>query len=367
MMGLLGPITAVEFQRYVIDLAMIFGIFFIVTLSLNFQYGNAGVPNMASALSASIGGYTITTIITRLIYWIGMQAGLDLLPLTNVTHWTQHNNCFNVESMNGYIQSHASLGVALLFLSLALGYGAGWALGFLISIPAIRLEATYIIISLLILTDASKFLARSYIPISGGSRGMFVPNILSWYPGDRTILLAVITLTIGIIFYIVLRTMINSPFGRLMRAARENEVTLNSVGKNVVKIKRSVLMFGSGITAVAGVLLSYYYSYVIDGNFSGVVWTYWPWLMLAVGGIGNNAGVFFGCAVVLGLKQLIMNSKWQLASFIWYPVVLFEQQLLGLLLLAVLILKPKGLFPAKPLHIRGVDYRRIIFEEEIMG
>jgi len=73
-MGLLGPVTAVEFQRYVIDIAMMFGIFFIVALSLNFQYGNAGVPNMACALSASVGGYTVTTIITRLIYWIGSQA-----------------------------------------------------------------------------------------------------------------------------------------------------------------------------------------------------------------------------------------------------------------------------------------------------
>jgi len=364
-MGLLGPVTAVEFQRYVIDIAMMFGIFFIVALSLNFQYGNAGVPNMACALSASVGGYTVTAIVSRLIYWIGSQAGLDILPLTNETHWAQHNNCINVETMNAYIQSHAVLGIAMLVLSLALGYAAGWALGYVISLPVFRLKATSIIIFLLILTDASRYLVRGYVPISGGPHGMFVPNVLAWYPGDRTIPMTVIMLTFGILCYFVLRTMINSPFGRLMRAARENEVTLNSVGKDVTAIKRSVLMFGSGIISVAGVILSFYYSFVIDGNFSEMTWTYWPWLMLAIGGIGNNAGAFIGCAVVLGLRRLIIASRLLLSSFIWYPIVLFEQQLLGLMFLAILIIRPRGLMPEKPLRIRGVDYSRIMFDEDL--
>ena len=52
MIGLLGSIAATAYQRIVIDLAMMFGLLFIVTLALNFQYGNAGVPNMACGLYA---------------------------------------------------------------------------------------------------------------------------------------------------------------------------------------------------------------------------------------------------------------------------------------------------------------------------
>ena len=68
MMGLLDLMTTFGIQRTIIDAAMFFGIIFIVTLSLNFQYGNAGVPNIACALSAAIGGYTVSAIVTRLIY-----------------------------------------------------------------------------------------------------------------------------------------------------------------------------------------------------------------------------------------------------------------------------------------------------------
>jgi len=96
---------------------------------------------------------------------------------------------------------------------------------------------------------------------------MFVPNVLAWYPGDRTILTAVSTLIIGIVCYFILRTMLNSPYGRLMRAVRENDVTVSSVGKDVVAIRRNVLMFASGITAVLGVLVAYYYSFVIETNY----------------------------------------------------------------------------------------------------
>ena len=355
--------AAVGYQRVVIDMAMFFGLFFIVTMALNFQYGNAGVPNMACALSASMGGYVVSAIVTRLIYWIGMQAGLEILPLASKLDWTEHNNCLNVSMMNDYIQTHAFLGITMFLFSLALGFVAGWALGYVISLPAIRLRATHLIISLIVMADASRILVRNIVPISGGTMGMFVPNVLAWYPGDRAILTAVVTLTIGIVCYFIMRTMLNSPYGRLMRAVRENDVTLNSMGKDVTAIRRNVLMFGSGITALSGVLLSYYYSFVIDGNFSSSTWTYWPWMMLMIGGPGNYAGTYIGCALVFAMRRLIIFSKWHLARLIWYPIVIFEQQLLGLLILVILILRPKGLIPEKPLRIAGIDYRRLMTEE----
>jgi len=355
--------AAVGYQRVVIDMAMFFGLFFIVAMALNFQYGNAGVPNMGCALSASVGGYTVSAVVTRLIYWIGMQVGLDILPLVSKSDWIKHNNCLNAEMMNDYIQTHAFLGITMLLFSLALGFAAGWALGYVISLPAIRLRATHLIISLIIMTDISRILAKIIVPISGGTRGMFVPNVLAWYPGDRSILMAVVTLIIGFACYLMLRRMLNSPYGRLMRAVRGNDITLNSVGKDVTAIRRKVLMFGSGITALSGVLLSYYYSFVIDGNFSSSTWTYWPWMMLMIGGPGNYAGTFLGCALVFAMRRLIILSKWQLARFVWYPIVIFEQQLLGLLILVILILRPKGLIPEKPLRIAGVNYKRLMREE----
>jgi branched-chain amino acid transport system permease protein len=265
--------------------------------------------------------------------------------------------------MNEYLAEHAFLGITIFLFSLALGFFAGWALGYVISLPAIRLRATYLIIGLTTMTDLSQILTKIIVPISGGTKGMFVPNVLAWYPGDRTILIVVVTLTTCLVCYLFLRRMLNSPYGRLMRAVRENDLTVNSVGKDVTAIRRNVLMFGSGIIAVLGVLLSYYYCYSIGGGFNISTWTYWPWMMLVIGGLGNYAGTYVGCALVVAVRRLIIFSKWHLARLIWFPIVIFEQQLLGLLFLLILILRPNGLIPERPLHIAGIDYRRLMTEE----
>jgi len=363
-MSLLGPITAAEFQRYVIDSALYFGIIFIVTLSLNYQYGNAGIPNIACPVSAAIGAYTVSAIVTRIIFWVGTCVGLEILPLMNGTRWAQHNNYVNVEVMNEYIRTHAAFGIAMLFLSLALGFAAGWALGYVISLPALRLDATYLMISLYVICDMACPLARNILPIAGGTLGMYIPDLLAWYPGDRTILIVLLSLSIGIVVYLLLRTIQDSPYGRLMRAVRENGLAVSSVGKDVTSIKRKIVMIGSGITALSGVLLSHYYSFVIEVNFHRGTWTYWPWLMMAIGGVGNYAGTFLGCVVVFGLRRLILTCRRQLSNFIWYPIVLFEQQLLGFMILAIMILKPGGIIPERPIRIRGLNYRRLMFNED---
>ena len=362
MIGLMGPAVAVLYQRIIIDIAMFFGLFVIVAMSLNFQYGNAGVPNMGCAVSASIGGYMVSAIVTRIVYWIGTQAGLGILPYASNYDWN-YNNQLNTYMMNAYLKTHAFLGISLFLFSLALGFLAGWALGYIISLPAIRLRSTYLIITLITMADAAQIIGRNVVPISGGTLGMFVPNVLAWYPGDRGLLTAVITLTIGIVCYFIMRTMLNSPYGRLMRAVRENDLTVESVGKDVTAIRRNVLMFASGITAVLGVILAYYYSFVIETNYIRATWTYWPWLMLMIGGPGNNAGTFIGCALIIAMRRLIIIWKWSIAKFVWYPIVLFEKQLLGALLLLVMIFRPNGLIPEKLLRIPGINYRQLVREE----
>ena len=361
MIGL-GSLVAVEYTRIIIDIAMFFGLFVIVAMALNFQYGNAGVPNMGCAVSASIGGYVVSAIITRLLFWIGAQDGVNILPYASDYDWV-YNNQVNTYAMNEYLAEHALLGASIFLLSLALGFLAGWALGYIISLPAIRLRATYLIITLITMADAAQIIGRNTVWIASGTLGMFVPNVLAWYPGDRTILTAVITMLIGIVCYFVIRTMLNSPYGRLMRAVRENDVTVNSVGKDVTAIRRNVLMFASGITAVLGVLVAYYYSFVIETNYIRATWTYWPWLMLMVGGPGNNAGTFVGCALIIAMRRLIIVFKWQIAEYVWYPITIFEQQLLAVLLLLVMIFRPNGLIPEKLLRIPGIEYRRLVREE----
>jgi len=364
MIDLLSNLVAVSGSaRLIVDIAMYFGLFVIVAMALNFQYGNAGVPNMGCAVQVIVGGFTVSAITTRLTFWIIGQAGVEFLPYTSDYDWV-YNNFRNVSVLaNGYLKDNIMLCITLLLFSLAVSLVLGAAIGWLISVPAIRLKATYLMITLITMADASQIIGRNVVAISGGTIGVFVPNVFAFYPGDRTVVMATLTLFIGLISFFIFRTMLNSPYGRLMRAIRENEITVGSVGKNVVGIRRNILMFASGITALSGCLLAFYFSYVVEANYQRAFWTYWPWLMLIMGGPGNNAGTFLGTALVVAMRRIIIVSKWYFDKMLFFPISYFENILLGSLLLIIMIFRPSGLIPEKLLYIPGINYRKLVREE----
>lgn len=364
MFELIGSLAAVSgVSRLIVDIAMYFGLFVIVAMALNFQYGNAGVPNMGCAVQVIVGGFTVSAITTRLIFVLVKQAGVQLLPYASDYDWV-YNNQINVSVLtNGYLKTHAFLGITMLLFSLAVALALGSVIGWLIAVPAIRLRATYLMITLITMADASQIIGRNIVGISGGTLGMFVPNVFAWYPGDRTVLMAVITLALGLVAFFIFRTMLNSPYGRMMRAIRENEVTVGSVGKNVTGIRRNILMFASGITALSGVMLAFYFSYVVEANYQRAFWTYWPWLMLILGGPGNNAGTFLGCALIVAMRRVIIVQKWFFDKIFFFPIAFFESILLGTLLLVVMIFRPSGIIPEKLLYIPGINYGRMVREE----
>lgn len=350
-------------SQLIIDIAMYFGAFVIVAMALNFQYGNAGVPNMGCAVQVIAGGFTVSAITTRVTFMIVKAAGLPLMPYASDYDWV-YNNPHNVAVVtNPFIETHTMLGISLLLFSLALALVLGSAIGYIISLPAIRLRSTYLMITLITMADASQIFGRNIPAITGGTLGVFVPNVFAWYLGNRGIILAVVTLSIGIIAFFIFRTMLNSPYGRLMRAIRENDGTVESVGKNVVGIRRNILMFASGITALTGVMWAFYASYVVDNLFMRADWTYWPWLMLILGGPGNNAGTFLGCALIIALRRIILISKWSLEQYLFFPIAYVENILLGVLLIAVIIFRPRGLIPEKLLYIPGINYRKMVTGE----
>jgi branched-chain amino acid transport system permease protein len=362
-LGLLSSGVAVSgTARLIVDIAMYFGMFVIVAMALNFQYGNAGIPNMGCAVQVIVGGFTVSGITTRLIFSMARSGGADLKTWGNDFDWV-YNNPYNVDVTNSFIENKPMFGVSMLLFSIAVSLILGAVIGWIIALPAIRLRATYLMIVLITMADASQIFGRNVPAISGGTLGMFIPNILGWYPGDRTILTAIITLLIGLVSFFIFRTMLNSPYGRLMRSIRENEITVGSVGKNVVGIRRNILMFASGITALSGTLLAFYFSYVVEANYQRAFWTYWPWLMLILGGPGNNAGTFLGCALVVAMRRVIIVNKWFLQEVFFFPIAYFESILLGVLLILVIIFRPNGLIPEKLLYIPGVNYRRLVDEE----
>ncbi len=363
-LGLLSasPAAIEGTSRLIVDIAMFFGLLVIVAMALNFQYGNAGIPNMGCAVQVIIGAFSVSAVIVRLDFWIASMAGVKLDDWNDPFKWI-YSNPTNVLATSAFFKNNALLSIGILLLSIGVALVFGAIIGYLLALPAIRLRATYLMIVLITMADASQIIGRNVTPISGGTLGVFIPDVFAWYPGDRGVITAVVTLFLGLISFMIFRTMLNSPYGRLMRSIRENEVTVGSVGKNVVGIRRNILMFASGVTAIAGVMHVYYVGFSNESNYQRAYWTYWPWLMLILGGPGNNAGTFLGAALVIALRRVIIIYKFEISQFFFFPISYLEDILLGGLLVTVMIFRPNGLIPEKLLYIPGVNYAKMVKEE----
>ena len=363
-LGILGslPMAIEGTNRLIVDIAMFFGLLVIVAMALNFQYGNAGIPNMGCAVQVIIGAFSVSAVVLRVMFTVVASAGVPLENWTSDYNWV-YASPMNVLVTNGFIKDNPVVAIGFFLFSIGIGLILGALIGYLLALPAIRLRATYLMIVLITMADASQIIGRNIVWISGGTLGVWIPNVFAWYPGDIGVITAVITLFLGLISFFIFRTMLNSPYGRMMRSMRENEVTLASVGKNVVGIRRNILMFASGVTAIAGVMNVYYLQFSKESGYQRAYWTYWPWLMLILGGPGNNAGTFLGAAVIVALRRLIIVYKFQIQQFFFFPISYLEDILLGGLLVAVMIFRPSGLIPEKLLYIPGVNYAKMVKEE----
>ena len=109
-LGLLTSGVAVEgTSRLIVDIAMYFGLFVIVAMALNFQYGNAGIPNMGCAVQVITGGFTVSALTVRLMFTMVEAAGIELQPWAEDFDWV-YNNPANVRTTNEYIATNAGFG-----------------------------------------------------------------------------------------------------------------------------------------------------------------------------------------------------------------------------------------------------------------
>jgi len=350
-------------QVLLINAAIFFGHYVIISLALNFQFGNAGIPNMSSNVSVAMGAYTVSAIVIRICMWIVERTGLMFKP-----NWV-YDNPSNMRLITEFFKAKPVFSLSIFLMSLALAFTLGSATGWLIGAISGRLRAARLMMLLLIISEAVSNIVANNEGIAGGTLGAFVPNFFAWYEGEQMIILALVIMSVGLACFFIMRSMMNSPFGRLMKAVRENEMTLESTGKNAAEVRRQVMMFGSGIMALSGVLLSFYYSYVQNTMYDRVTYTFWPWLMITVGGLGNNAGAYLGTLLCVSLLKGLNVSKQSLGVMLigtmWIKVIGYlENIILGGVLLIFLIFKPGGLVPEKVLMIRGVNYKGILRGEK---
>ncbi len=228
----------------------------------------------------------------------------------------------------------------------------GAVTGALFILPSARLSEDYLAITLLAISEVLFMVSYYHPDIIGGYYGVSVPDIFAWAPSEwRTSLFAVLVIVTAGILYIIVNQVLSSPYGRLLKAMREDEGVVKACGREVMWIRIKTVALGSSIAAIAGALYSLYTLNVIATSFSRVEWTFYPFLMILLGGLGNKKGVVIGTLSFVIIKILLTTYKYEIKDIFRLPfeTVWLEYIIFGVLMLLILLYRPEGLIKEEPI------------------
>ena len=232
-------------------------------------------------------------------------------------------------------------------LALVLGAAISAVLAFLVGRPILRLKGYYLGVATLGFGILISMILNNERQLTGGPDGMEVPDL-----GLRGLLRdAGLDLTNGQVWYffcgIVLilaawlaLNLFNSPTGRALRALHGSEVAARTVGVDVARLKLQAFVISAVYASVSGSLLALQNKFITP-DVAGFMHSIEMVTMAVLGGVGSVLGAIFGAAVLTLLPQV-------LTVFAEY-----EQLVLGLVMMLVMIFLPQGLLPSILRRVRG--------------
>lgn len=325
----------------IIHIIVEFSIFTIVTLSLNLEVGDTGIPQFGRVIAVIAGAFAVGAIPGRILaYMMGLPYGAE--------YATYKYNYRIVHEINEKLATNIPLSIAYFVFSLLLATVCGAVIGWVTSRPAIRLREAYLGISLLAFGDVLMWIGYNYEPLVGGSTAATVPDPFRWIWEYRFMVVSFVIVIIAFIILIIVERLTKSPFGRMLRMLRDNELASVVFGKDIVKVRTRSLVIGSAIAAIAGALYVIYVGVCNAGAFTRLTWTFWPWAYMMLGGTGNNIGVVVGVLIFTIIRTLIVLYRFELAPYLPFDPIWLEYTLAGLAIILIVLFKPYGLIPEKP-------------------
>jgi branched-chain amino acid transport system permease protein len=302
---------------YLVSLAIMAGIYAVFALGLNIQWGYTGLFNIGIAGFFCIGAYTSAMITTPMPTGVYAQYVRQIFGL-------------NLPFVLGI------LGAALVcgFIAYLIGY------------PTLRLREDYLAITTIGIAETFRLVFNNEHWLANGPRGLMgLPQPLQGLVSPRhyNYVYLVVVLIIMVIIYLAIERVIRSPWGRVLRAIREDETASAMSGKDIFKFKMQSLIFGSMIMGVGGALYAHYTKAISPDVFTPLYGTFIIWVMLMAGGSGNNKGAILGAFVIWGiwigtkfLTDLLPYTLKARAPYIRFLLI-------GILLEIILIYRPQGL------------------------
>ena len=272
--------------RILINLLTFAGIYGLSAIGLNVHFGWTGLLNFGHASFMGMGAYVT----------------LLLMP-----HAAGREGEITTTGLPIIVAAFFGIAAAALF-------------GLLLGLPAIRLRGDYLAIVTIAAAEIFRLVVRDLESITGGVYGIisYTENLQKFRPEFINNLslnyeFAPAQAWVGMIAWIsifltllLLKRLNNSPWGRALRAVREDEDAVRAMGKNAVWLKLQSFMLGAGIAGLSGALLAFNYGSLETTVFVPLL-TFYVWAIMILGGVGSITGPIFGSIIFGSLSQKLIG------------------------------------------------------------
>lgn len=399
--GVLGALNsgAIGPWNYLAGVLIIISVYTLFALGLSLQFGQAGLLNFGHVAFMGVGAYTVAIVSMRwgdalaprmegmsplgmLTALLGalLAAAVALVPALLASERLLSGRPARVRAIAASV--FAALVGVLAFIGMfpfdratapngvvLLGIVGGVLLAalasLLLGIPAIRLREDYLAIVTLGFAEMFRAVAVNQEDLTRGTLGIIRLQrpIVDWatttpwwrdlvglLPGRASVVPmahAVAGVLLVAFVFLMLQTLARSPWGRVLKAIREDDAVASSLGKNVTLYKLQVLMIGAGIAAIAGILYVWNLSNVFPEHFLNII-TFFAFIILVMGGIGNHRGVLLGAIILWGIFELANTLTGSLLRA--GPA---QNIFIGTVLILVMMLRPHGAIGRKEELILG--------------
>jgi branched-chain amino acid transport system permease protein len=296
------------------------GTYTIFTLGLQLNVGYTGIINFGQVGFAAIGAYTMAILVT--------DVGLSF------------------------------------WVSLPLAVLAAVAFGLLIGLPALRLRADYFAITTIAAAEAIRFVAQNARDLTGGNQGILGFSddwdsvsetiegwleTLGWSDPEPLFPLLIVVWAVAVVAMVGLAFLQRTPWGRVLRAVREDEDAARAVGKNVFAYKLQSLAIAATLGAISGFFIALNLNFINPDVFQPLV-TFLGYAVLILGGLASYWGVAVGAVLFWSLLEGLRYIDLPLEEA---EIASLRFIIVGLALILLMAFRPQGLFGKREEMVLG--------------
>ncbi|MEH1942551.1 MAG: branched-chain amino acid ABC transporter permease [Nostoc sp.] len=175
---------------------------------------------------------------------------------------------------------------------------------------------------------------------------IYISGVIGLYNYNPKAGLMLVLLLVLAFVYWRLEILVRSPWGRILKAIREDEEIPKALGKNVFWYKLQSLMLGGAIAGIAGAFFAWQLSAIYPDNFQPQI-TFDTWIMVILGGSGNNVGTILGAVIFFAYDALTREVLPRIVTLDEARLGAFRIMIIGLILMVLMIWRPQGILGKK--------------------